>query len=154
MKKFYVFSLLTLCIFSFSQSSQSYAQAKGQGVMPAQMEKQATASQMEEEKSNFNQMMGPGMMGLGAYDIMYDPRTMASMLGYILKPAMVNKFENDPVSYQTFLDKTYKNRKELLIKIFDYYESLRKPKTKASDMRKIEQAIVDLRWKIFNEGLK
>jgi len=143
MKKILFFAIIIISLTSVSGFAQQQEGTMGQGAAPGINDKQ-----MMEPRT------GPGMSGTSGYAGMIDPRTMGAMIGYVMKPHMIKTFENDPASYQYFLDQTEDLRKKLLTRMFDYYEAIRKPNSNPKTIQKIEKDIVDLRWKIYDKGTK
>jgi hypothetical protein len=146
MKKYFIFALIIVSITAVSGFSQQQEGMAGQEGAAVQ-----NGKQMMETKPG---MTGPGMSGHSGYAGLIDPRTMGAMIGYVMKPNMIKTFENDPAAYQYVLDQTEGLIKKLLIKMFDYYEAIRKPNTKPRSIQKIEKEIVDLRWQIYEKGTK
>ena len=146
MIKLFLSTLIIMFMTAVSGFAQQQEGMAGQGSTAGMNGKQITEPQ--------NNRVAPGMSGHSGYAAMIDPRTMAAMMGYVMKPHMIKTFENDPAAYQYFLDQTEVLRKKLLTKMFDYYEAIRKPTVKSKTIQKIEKEIVDLRWQIYDKGTK
>ena len=81
--------------------------------------------------------MGQGMMGQGGY----------GSSGY--SPEVYQQYQEE---YQKFLDDTADLRKELHSKKFDYFEARRNPDTKRGDLLKLEKAVRDIQWEIYEKS--
>ena len=90
--------------------------------------------------------MGPGMMG-GGYGM--GPGMMGG--GYGMGPGMMGYYAQSP-ECQKFFDDTAKLRKELHDKRFEYFETLRNPKTTRETAAKLVTEMKELQEKIYSKG--
>jgi hypothetical protein len=90
--------------------------------------------------------MGRGMMMGGGYGM-----GGGMMGGYGMGRGMMGYYTYSP-ECQKFYDDTYKMRKELHDKRFEYFEALRNPKATGESVMKLEKEIEDLQQKIFAQA--
>ncbi|MEJ2183488.1 MAG: hypothetical protein P8Y66_08185 [Nitrospirota bacterium] len=104
--------------------------------------------------------MGPGMMGPG-YGYGMGPGMMGPSYGYGMRPGWGYGMAScmgpcwgnwGSEECRNFLDKTQTARKNLHMRMFDYMEAMRNPKTKPEELEKLRNEMWNLRQEICKES--
>jgi hypothetical protein len=93
--------------------------------------------------------MGPGMMGgYGGYGM--GPGMMGGYGGYGMGPGMMGPgYSQQNEACQKFFDDTAGMRKDLNTKRYEYFETIRNPKTTPETVAKLEKELRELQEKIY-----